>query len=88
LFKNCYVYNSTSWRSGQAGSGSGFLQISTDEYDVNDDFATTLRKLKKKEQSQGVYAILPKDKIDLEHEFERIDRQLQQRLIRNEKKKQ
>jgi hypothetical protein len=66
-------------------SGRGqYSQIPTDEYDVNDDFATTLKKSKKKGQTQGTYAILPEEEIDIEQELEKMEKQRQQKLM-NEK---
>ena len=65
--------------SGQ--TKSQYSRIPTDDYDVGDDFSTTLKKSKKKGKTQGTYAILPDEEIDIEHELEQMNKQRQQYLI-------
>ena len=65
--------------SGQ--TKSQYSRIPTDDYDVGDDFSTTLKKSKKKGKTQGTYSILPDEEIDIEHELEQMNKQRQQYLI-------
>jgi hypothetical protein len=46
-----------------------YSKVPTDDYDINDDFSTTLSKSKTRGQKQGTYAILPQEELDFNQEY-------------------
>ena len=44
-------------------------KVPTDDYDIHDDFSTTLSKSKTRGQKQGTYAILPQEELDFNQEY-------------------
>ncbi len=47
----------------------GYSKVSTVDYDIHDEFSTTLSKSKTRGQRQGTYAILPQEEVDFHQEF-------------------